>query len=135
MLRLPAAISIVVPPTSPRKTPPSASSSPRSPLRRKPPLPSPNSASSGEQRLLGRAAAVAQRLQVDLAADPAPDRRLCQGAGEAAVADVVDGGEPVGTDGVAGDGAGSRHRGDVRLRQALVELAALLGQLRAGEVG
>ena len=48
-LRSPAAISIVVPPTSPSTVAPISSSAARSPLSRKPPLPSPNSASSGEQ--------------------------------------------------------------------------------------
>jgi hypothetical protein len=48
-LRSPAATSIVVPPTSPSGVAPSDSSASRSPLSRKPPGPSPKSASSGEQ--------------------------------------------------------------------------------------
>ena len=48
-LRSPAAISIAAPPTSPSRVAPSASRASRSPLTRKPPLPSPKSASSGWQ--------------------------------------------------------------------------------------
>src|ERR1044072_400585 len=44
-----------------------------------------------EERLLGRAAALAQVLEVDPAADARADRRLGQGAGEAAAADAAGG--------------------------------------------
>src|SRR4029077_10380082 len=83
-------------------------------------------AALAEERLLGRAAAVAQRLQVDLAAAPGADRGLAQGAGEAAVTDVVGGGDRPGANGVADDRAGGGDGGDLRLRQSGGELPPLL---------
>jgi len=86
-------------------------------------------AALAEQRLFGGAAALAQMLEVDPAAAAGADCALGQGAGEAAVADVVDGGEPAGPDRCANGGAGRGDGDDVGLGEASVELAALLGQL------
>ena len=94
-LRSPAATSIVLPPTSPISVAPSASSASRSPLSRKPPGPSPNRASSGEQPRSRSGCRSTRQPR------PAGDRALGQGAGEAAVADVVGGGELPGADRVA----------------------------------
>src|SRR6185312_3668969 len=105
-LRSPAASSIVVPPTSPITSAPSASSSVRSPLRTKPPVPSPKSASSGEQPRSRRSCRSARQPRPEAIADAARAH------------------------GVAHLLAGGGDRGDVGLRQPRRQLAPLLRQLR-----
>src|SRR5215212_4576539 len=78
-----------------------------------------------EEGFLGLGAALAEVFDVGLAADAAGDSGLGDGDGEAAVGDVVGGGEPAGADRGADDPAGGGDRGDFRLGQADRQLAAL----------
>src|SRR5262245_3248340 len=69
-------------------------------------------AALSEQGLLGGAAPLSQRLDIDAAADRAADRRLGQGGGQAAVADVVRRGKPPFADRLADRGARRGNGGD-----------------------
>ena len=89
-----------------------------------------------EARLARAPAQLDQRIEVGLEPDSARDRHLGERAGEPAVADVVGGGRPAPSRTTSRTKASaSAHRLDLDLRQPGVELASLLGELRARQRG
>ncbi len=108
-------------------SPPSSSRTARSPLTRKPPLASPKSASSGEQPRSRRGWTSTRQ--------PMPPAIAHSARAQARPPSLTSWtrGEPAGADPLADDRAGGGDRVDVGLRQPGLELAALLGQLGAGE--